>query len=203
MIQTVWFDFCFLAPRCTRSAISYTLEMIPKFMHACASSALFECMAKNPIRTRARSYTLPAAFEPGVMMMISQLSSWASPLHSYKVALVVHLAWNGNAMSIQEWVRWYFHHKETLLLDKAELRTSDSRQYRESSIQNVTDSRASCGNSGRCRSVICAHLGGSSSSSSSSWQVQQLVSRCRPAAWLRFTWWVPFWYLWCPWSRWP
>ncbi len=43
-------------------------------MHACASSALFECMAKNPIRTRARSYALPAAFEPGVMMkmMISR-----------------------------------------------------------------------------------------------------------------------------------
>lgn len=28
MIQTVWFDFCFLAPGCTRSATSYTLEMI-------------------------------------------------------------------------------------------------------------------------------------------------------------------------------
>lgn len=43
-------------------------------MHACASSALFECMAKNPIRTRTRSYALPAAFEPGVtmMMMISR-----------------------------------------------------------------------------------------------------------------------------------
>jgi hypothetical protein len=29
-------------------------------------------MAENPIRTRARSYALPAAFEPGVMMMISR-----------------------------------------------------------------------------------------------------------------------------------
>ncbi len=48
-------------------------------MHACASSALFECMAKNPIRTRARSYELPAAFEPGVMMMMMMISRHRFP----------------------------------------------------------------------------------------------------------------------------
>jgi hypothetical protein len=48
-------------------------------MQACASSALFECMPKNPIRTRARSYALPAAFEPGVMMMMMMISRHRFP----------------------------------------------------------------------------------------------------------------------------
>lgn len=41
MIQTVWFDFCFLAPGCTRSATSYTLEIIHELcMHVQAPLSL-------------------------------------------------------------------------------------------------------------------------------------------------------------------
>jgi hypothetical protein len=52
-------------------------------MHACASSALFECMAKNPIRTRARSYALPTAFEPGVMMMMMMMMMMMISRHRF------------------------------------------------------------------------------------------------------------------------